>query len=79
MSREFELKYRADSAVLPAIREVYGDFFTTDGTFCSTIRKVRITFIARIILLATLGTELSILRKFIATRRTNNLAFLFCC
>ena len=30
MSREFELKYRADSAVLPAIREVYGDFFTTE-------------------------------------------------
>ena len=29
MSREFELKYRADSAALTAIREAYGEFSTT--------------------------------------------------
>lgn len=29
MSREFELKYRADLAALTAIRETYGDFSTT--------------------------------------------------
>ena len=30
MAREFELKYRADSAALAAIREAYGDFSTTE-------------------------------------------------
>ena len=30
MAREFELKYRADSAALTAIRETYGDFSTTE-------------------------------------------------
>lgn len=30
MAREFELKYRANPAALGAIREAYGDFFTTE-------------------------------------------------
>lgn len=30
MPREFELKYRADSAALTAIREIYDDFSTTE-------------------------------------------------
>lgn len=30
MAREFELKYRCDSAALAAIRETYGDFSTTE-------------------------------------------------